>query len=201
MKLLDLYCGAGGASLGLSRAGFDVTGVDITPQPNYPFPFILANALDCNLNGYDAYWASPPCQAYTTRGKAWGYDYPKLIEPTRERLRSSGKPYIIENVIGAPLINWVMLCGTMFNLGVFRHRYFESNVLLLVPPHAKHDGELGDGKYVTVAGHASIKRDYENYLKWPKAMDIYHMSKGEIREAIPPAYSEFLGRQLIKYLT
>ena len=102
-KVLDLYCKAGGASMGLYRAGFDLTGVDNESQPNYPFGFILADALKVPLEGYDAYWASPPCQRFTW-GTRRGREsrFPDLIAATRERLKATGKPYIIENVYGAP---------------------------------------------------------------------------------------------------
>jgi len=199
-SILDLCCKAGGSAIGLHRAGFRIVGVDKDPQPNYPFEFIQGDALEVSLDGFDAYWASPPCQKHSTLNSIWKRDYPDIIVSIRNRLISTGKPYIIENVIGAPLKNAVMLCGQMFGLGIFRHRLFESNVLLMVPPHQKHNGRIGENGLVTVAGHGSLKRQGENYLRWPGAMGISHMTRNEIVEAIPPAYSEYLGLQLIKYM-
>ena len=137
MKALDLYCGAGGASMGLHRAGFSVSGVNIEAQPRYPFAFTKGDALEADLSAVDFVWASPPCQAYTrmsrgllqSQGRARAHRH--LIEATREKLIRWGGPYIIENVPGAPLRNPVMLCGSAFGLRVQRHRLFESNVMLL----------------------------------------------------------------------
>ena len=136
MKILDLFCGAGGATMGLHRAGFEVVGVDIHLQPNYPFEFIQADALELNLEGYDAYWASPPCQCYSKAAigsRNAGVIYPDLINKTRKRLLLTSKPYVIENVVGAPLIFPTYLEGTMFGLGVLRRRLFESNIWIPQP--------------------------------------------------------------------
>ena len=113
MRLLDLFCGAGGAAMGYHRAGFEVVGIDIAPQPNYPFEFVQADAMEFPLDGFDAIHASPPCQAYTALATG---KHPRLIEPMRERLASSGVPWVIENVVGAPLRQPVLLCGSMFGL-------------------------------------------------------------------------------------
>lgn len=119
-KLLDLFCGAGGAAMGYHRAGFEVTGIDINPQPHYPFKFIQADAMTYPLGGFDCYHASPPCQRYSILTRGLHQDrienYPDLIAPIRDRLLHTGKPYVIENVEGARklLINPVKLCGTMF---------------------------------------------------------------------------------------
>ena len=157
-RLLDLFCGAGGAAMGYHRAGFEVVGVDISPQPNYPFEFYqldatalvqdvdnkcwhesqtkttLPGASYACLGNFDAIHASPPCQRYTTLVAQAGTfgDYPDLVEPIREILKASGLPYVIENVPGAP-IEGVLLCGSMFGLKVIRHRVFESNVMLMAP--------------------------------------------------------------------
>jgi DNA (cytosine-5)-methyltransferase 1 len=197
-------------SMGYSRAGFDVVGVDIEPQPHYPFEFHQADALTFPLEGFDAYGASPPCQRYSAGAKKWGTseNHPDLIAPIRARLLATGKPYVIENIQPAApiLINPILLCGTMFDLGVFRHRLFESNVMLLAPPHQEpHIGRVGDGKYHTVTGHAggSSKRDGwkgGSTADWKAAMGIDWMNGAELAEAIPPAYAEFIGRQLIKLL-
>jgi len=211
-KLLDLFCGAGGASMGYYRAGFEVEGVDIKPQPHYPFKFYLANALEFPLGRYDAYHASPPCQAYTVAGivhRNNGKVYPKLIEATRFRLLLTGKPFVIENVPPAAklLINPITLCGVQFGLGVFRHRKFECNFELPELPHIKHDGKIGDGKYFSVAGGAgrwkSWGKVYRNVSKgtvaqWQEAMGIDWMLRKEIKEAIPPAYTEYIGKYLLQ---
>lgn len=118
MRLLDLFCGAGGAAMGYYRAGFEVVGVDIKPQPNFPFEFHQANALDFPVDGFDIIHASPPCQAHTCLNVMWNAKkHADFVEPTREKLKASGLPYIIENVPGAPLIDPIKLCGSMFGLG------------------------------------------------------------------------------------
>ena len=139
-KLLDLFCKAGGASVGYAQAGFDVEGVDIEPQPHYPFTFHLADALTYPLDGFDAYHASPPCQFASVGCARWrsiGYKYPELIAATRARLIATGKPYVIENVTGAKryLHHPVLLCGLTFGLKVVRHRWFETNPFILTPGH------------------------------------------------------------------
>lgn len=196
--ILDLFCGAGGSALGLYRAGFDVIGVDNKPMLRYPFKFYQADALTFALDGYDAIWASPPCQAYSC---ALNYHrdrtrYPRLIESTRERLIATKKPYIIENVPGAPLLNPIVLCGKMFGLYVRRHRLFESNISLLSPPHPK----CLHSEYLTVNGYSWRERARYRKDAWGKAMGIDWMNGKELSQAIPPAYSEFLGKQLIQYI-
>lgn len=150
LKALDLFCCGGGASRGLALAGFEVTGVDIEPQPNYPFNFIQGDALTVDLSGYDLVWASPPCQGYSkhvsSQSSKWtptkGRDEPKLISLVRKRLQSCGVPYVIENVRGAKdhMINPIQLCGTMFGLPISRHRWFESSWVITPPPHIKCRG-------------------------------------------------------------
>ncbi len=205
MKALDLFCKAGGASMGLHRAGFEVTGIDIEPQPHYPFAFHLGDALDANLDGYDFVWASPPCQAHSTMTKRWGKDrpdvHPRLIEPIRAKLKAWGGVYVIENVVGAPLENPFMLCGSMFGLRVRRHRLFEASFPVLAPTcdHAQQ------GPVVPVYGHAggSSKRDglrFPGTDAWRAAMGIDWMTGNELAEAIPPAYAEWIGRRAIKCL-
>lgn len=192
--------------MGLHRVGFEVTGIDIDPQPEYPFPFIQADALDApvKLQNYDLIWASPPCQAYTWGTRTGRQDkFPTLVEATRAMLKESGKAYIIENVPGAPLEKPVCLCGAMFRLRVLRHRIFESNLRLQVPPHPKHQrtqGHLGRKKprsyYACVAGAGGNGYSYR-LEDWQKAMGIDWLSKPTLIEAIPPAYSEYLGRQAV----
>lgn len=181
-RAIDLYCGAGGATRGLQRAGYHVTGVDIAPQPRYcGDAFILGDALSVCVCRYDYVWASPPCQKYSAGAAKWGTsdNHPHLIPQTRDRLIAAGVPYTIENIVPAQihLRDPIMLCGTMFNIGVFRHRLFESSFLVIAPPHSPHTGKIGDGKYHTVTGHAggSSKRDgWKNggVAEWRVAMGI-----------------------------
>lgn len=210
-RLLDLYCKAGGCSVGYHRAGFEVVGVDIEPQKNYPFKFIQADALTVSLDEFDVIHASPPCQRYSNGAKKWGTQdsHPDLIAPTRARCEASGKPYIIENIESAhaQLIDPIMLCGTMFDLGVFRHRLFESPWLHeeIQMFHFRHAGRVGDGKYHTVTGHAggSSKRDGwkgGSTADWRIAMGIDWMTGNELAEAIPPAFTEWVGRQLLSQM-
>lgn len=195
-------------------AGFEVVGVDLSPQPNYPFEFIQANALTLDrkfLKTFDAVHASPPCQSYSDLAKrnGNGHMWPRLVEPTRELVRSMGVPYIIENVEGAPLLDPVVLCGTMFDgLRVIRHRLFESNLSLATPPHGKHPlvfthdkrkshyGKLDQNiSFVQVTGGGNC-----TIVNARSAMGIDWMTKGELNEAIPPAYTEYLGIQVMEHL-
>jgi DNA (cytosine-5)-methyltransferase 1 len=213
-RLLDLFCCAGGAGTGYSRAGFDVVGVDIKPQPNYPFPFIQTDALNLDpkfISTFDAIHASPPCQSYSDLAKRNGNAdaWPRLIDPIRDVLVDSGLPYIIENVEGAPLRNPIVLCGTMFKgLRVLRHRLFEANFPILTPKHGIHPkvhtfdkrkshygktDDMRDFVQVTGGGNCTIAAARD-------AMGISWMTKNELNEAIPPAYTEFIGKQLLAYL-
>lgn len=201
MKLLDLFCGAGGASMGYHRAGFEVVGVDIKPQPNYPFEFHQADALEFPLNGFDVIHASPPCQAYCNLSAHLGHvDY---IPATRNRL--NGHCYVIENIQGAPLVNPIRLCGSSFGLVVQRHRLFESSVPLVGKPcdHSwwrprffQNDYSRKDrlSNVVAVYGASRFKNDFELRCA---AMGISWMTLNELSQAIPPAYTEFIGKQLI----
>jgi len=208
VKALDLFCGAGGASMGLYLAGFEVTGVDINPQARYPFRFIQADAMEVDIAGFDLIWASPPCQRYSAGAAKWGTseDHPHMIPAIRDRLIENGAPYIIENIVPAAshLRAPIMLCGTMFDLGVFRHRLFETSFFLLQPAHPEHKGKIGDGRYHTVTGHAggSSKRDgWKNggTAEWRIAMGIDWMVGNELAESIPPAFSKFLAEQFLKH--
>lgn len=200
--------------MGYTEAGFEVIGVDIAKQPNYPLPYIRADALKLApefIASFDAVHASPPCQSYSDLAKRNnnGDEWPRLIEPVRSLLARSGLPYVIENVDGAPLINPVVLCGTMFpQLRVLRHRLFESNFVILTPPHKKHPkvhtfdrrkshfgktDEWKDFVQVTGGGNCTLAAARD-------AMGIGWMKKSEINESIPPAYTHFIGRQLFRYL-
>jgi len=203
---LDLFCGAGGVSMGLHQAGFDVVGIDIKPQPNYPFPFVQADALvpPVDLTRFDMIWASPPCQAYSMIAKntASHPNAPDLVGRTRELLRRSRKPYVIENVAGAPLEFPFMLCGASFGLGVGgldlnRHRYFESSEVILAPPcqhqPGKTIGVYGNG---TNSWHREKHGRNFNVAEFREAMGINWMTRAELSQAIPPAYSKFIGEQL-----
>ena len=217
-RLLDLFCGAGGAAMGYHRAGFDVTGIDNRPQPHYPFEFHQGDALTWPLDGFDVIHASPPCQAYSAGARmrlGYAKDHPRLIEPVRQRLLewSDGYTldnvpgaYVIENVPEAPLRSPTVLCGSQFELDVRRHRAFESNYLLLSSgcTHRRADvvvGVYGDHPEDSVIrkGHPAIRaRDVAHAQE---AMGIDWMPLwAELKEAIPPAYTEFIGSQLLDHL-
>ena len=211
-KLLDLFCGAGGAAMGYHRAGFEVVGVDIKPQKHFPFEFHQADAMTYPLEGFDVIHASPPCQRYSRAMSLPGCNrnsYPDLIDPCRERLKKSGVRFIIENVEGSPLVNPLRLCGSSFGLMVRRHRLFETGrfSITLFPPcsHGIHKkvhpigvgvkGREGTLSYVVSCfGHSRFKGDTE--LR-KKAMGVDWMSIDELSEAIPPAYTEWIGRQIM----
>lgn len=203
-RLLDLYCGAGGAAMGYYRAGFtEIVGIDIKPQPRYPFTFIQADALDYLAEWgfvYDAIHASPPCQRYThmlNHGLTSREVHPDLVRPTRLALEATGKPFVIENVPGAPLLNPIVLCGEMFGLRVTRHRLFESNWMLLGPSHPRHQGshirkQNDGGYYFRVYGHETGKAE------WGAAMGIDWMRSPELAQAVPPAYTEWIGKRILE---
>jgi DNA (cytosine-5)-methyltransferase 1 len=224
-RLLDLFCGAGGAAIGYYRAGFDVTGVDIKPQPHYPFPFILGDALEYvreHGKEYDAIHASPPCQAYSImRNLPWLKDkqYWDSIPPTKERLVEVGIPWVIENVNGSPL-KGTMLCGTMFGLKQpngapeYRHRIFESSHVLLALAHPTHieaavPGRMLGSRQNRLSGittksqwkSSGIDRGgvgHPNAKEWGFSVGINWMDRNGLSQAIPPAYTEWIGKQLMK---
>lgn len=214
IRALDLYCGAGGATKGLQRAGFHVTGVDNRAQKRYcGDAFIQASVLGMcceDLHDFDFVWASPPCQDSSPAARAAkkkGKVYPQLIPQTRRLLSQSGRPFVIENVPGAPLRgNVVRLCGTSFDLKVFRHRIFECSFPLLVPPCSHAGKRIGRG-YFSVAGGSGRWSSWNGIeygfskgtiADWRGAMGIDWMTRAEIVEAIPPAYSEFIARAWLK---
>ncbi len=191
--------------MGLHRAGFEVVGVDIEHQKHYPFEFHQGDALTYPLDGFDCYWASPPCQAYSrSRNNGSCKNAPDLIPETRRLLCQTGKPYIIENVEGAPLITPARLCGASFGLGVSgfdlnRHRLFESNFPILTSP-CQHKRGFTIGVY----GHGTNSYHCNKFGRCVKtdemriAMGIGWMNDRELTQAIPPAYSEFLGKYMMQ---
>lgn len=209
MKLIDLFCCAGGASVGYERAGFtEITGVDIVPQKNYPFDFVQADALEYikeHGHEYDFIHASPPCQASSLISKGTNAErleqYQQLIPETRAALEATGKPYCIENVQGAEMRRDLTLCGEYFGLGVIRHRWFELNWQCEQPPHMKHRGRVAglrhgvwyEGPYFAVYGRGGGKGSPQ---QWQQAMDIHwtHLQR-ELAEMLPPAYCEYIGKQ------
>jgi DNA (cytosine-5)-methyltransferase 1 len=219
--LLDLFCGGGGAAAGYAAAGFDVIGVDLDAQPDYPFPFVRADALrlPVDLGAVDAIHASPPCQRYSTatgRSRRQAHDlddWPDLVAPTRELLDATGLPWILENVEAAPLRNYVRLCGSSFGLDLRRHRLFELGGWpgpVLVPPCAhgwqtprfrtldgrrRKDGYLAS--VVGVHGHANYAG--ERALR-EAAMGIDWLPPRQLAQAIPPAYTAWLGGELLDHL-
>lgn len=237
MLLLDLFCGAGGAAVGYHRAGFEVIGVDNKQQLNYPYLFaqhtaqhVLLDLLDglpvvvsnhktplsreirierqYYLEDFDAIHASPPCQKWAIIGQAYEHSHSDQITPIRELLLQTGLPYVIENVVKAPLLldKSILLCGSSFGLGLHRHRRFESNVKLFDLP-CRHEWQLprfknydhGRSQYariVKVYGNGSLKSN--EY--WAREMEIDWMNRIEITQAIPPAYTRYIGAQLMAHI-
>lgn len=214
-RLLDLFCCSGIGAEGYARAGFEVTGVDKDVQPRYPFRCYRLDALDVLadvgfVRTFDAVGASPPCQHYSDLAKRNGNadEWPRLVNPIRERLLEWGGPYVIENVDPCPdLIDPIRLCGTMFPfLRVIRHRLFESNVPLVAPPHGKHPlvfthdkrkahyGKLNqDTSFVQVTGGGNA-----TIANKRAAMECWWMNNHELNEALPPRYTEWIGAQLLE---
>lgn len=213
LRLLDLCCGAGGAAAGYVEAGFEVVGVDINPQPHYPFTFHQGDAIEFvkeHGHNFDAIHASWPCQAYSKGAGQRGTrdKHPDLIAAGREAMVAAGKPYVIENIEQARphMLDPVILCGQMFGLGVFRHRCFEMPWYAgSRPAHSRHDGRVGDGRYVTVAGKPGGRssRDgicHGSTAQWKSAMGIDWMPSRALAQAIPPAYSHWVGQRLISFV-
>lgn len=208
-RLLDLFCGGGGAAKGYHDAGFEVVGVDLQPQGNYPYTFVQMDALEFLMRGgaarFDVIHASPPCQAYTRKAADWGrkrnhwIEHPDLLGPTREALQRTGLPYVIENVVGAPIDAQLMLCGSMFGLRIQKHRLFEANWALPMAPATCNHEDLynpwqGKGRsadklraamgidWLPISGGASRKAGYT----------------GDLFNAIPPRYTEHVGAALLQ---
>ena len=227
-RLLDLFSGAGGAACGYHRAGFYVVGVDIKPQPRYiGDEFIQADALKYvaeHGHEFDAIHASPPCQGYSImRNLPWlrEKEYPLLIDPVRKLLEATGKPWVIENVMGAKLpAGW--LCGTMFGLPFYRHRAFETNFFWMQPGHPNHEFTVRNGRALGARARDVVfqqtRRGLENWFNGAQkrgcgyghaagvglvreAMRIDWMTRDELSQAIPPAYTEYVGRELLHALS
>jgi DNA (cytosine-5)-methyltransferase 1 len=211
-RILDLFCGAGGCSVGYARAGFEVVGVDIVPQPNYPFELYEADALstlrDAHqdwLDDFDAIHASPPCQAYTQSALSQrnaGKVYPDLLAETRDLLEQTGLPWVIENVPGAPMRPDFKLCGCQVGLELRRERWFETSwhgFQMATPHHHPH-------AVPSVVGHGtpSWVREQLGYnptiADYRASMGIDWMNRNELSQAIPPAYTELIGAQLLDHL-
>jgi DNA (cytosine-5)-methyltransferase 1 len=210
-KCLDLFCGAGGATRGYQLAGFEVWGVDSRPQPRYcgdHFTQLNVFALPpWQFDLFDLIHASPPCQAFSALNNGvWGNatGHPDLIEPTRKLLHSTGKPYVIENVPRSPLIDPVTLCGSMFGLRIDegylrRHRLFEASFPLPAPPPCEHKGKV-IGVYGHGAGGANFRGRSANADQARRLMQMPWSNRDGIAQAIPPAYTEWIGRQAIDVL-
>lgn len=195
--------------MGYHRAGFDeIVGVDIKPQKNYPFEFIQADAMTYPLTGcYDVIHASPPCQAFSKARAVHRRDHPDLLTPTRRRLKEFGGTWVIENVVGAPMRADLTLCGTMFGLEVRRHRYFESSVDIGWPPFScccrgeSMKGNLFNLHNTPQRNRFMAKHDYPNQTDAIRgAYGVPWMTGKEAQLAIPPAYTEYIGRKLIEAL-
>jgi hypothetical protein len=206
VRLLDLFCGAGGAAMGYAQAGFDeIVGVDIAPQPNYPFTFVqkdVRTLTEKDLAGFDLYHASPPCQPFSTMTR--NHDrYDDLVETTRNILW--GKPYVIENVPGAPLEGWVIeLCGSMFGLDVQRHRRFEMHGFTVMAPGGCNHKEWKEGRPWTITGKLDGQEARYDHSWKPSLEDARRLMEmpwiqtaREVAEAIPPAYTRFIGEQFL----
>ncbi len=202
MRLLDLFCGAGGCAVGYHRAGFDeIVGVDINPQPRYRFAFVRADALEyleaCGKE-FDAIHASPPCQRFSQAQRLQRRAHADLLTPCLQLLQRLGVPWVVENVVGAPMPGAVVLCGLSLGVRVKRHRLFASSVALTAPQcPSGHPGE-----WYTVFGGGAAKLKWDNRRRATAAeakaaMGIDWMTRDELSQSIPPAYTEFVGRQLI----
>jgi DNA (cytosine-5)-methyltransferase 1 len=207
LRLLDLYCCGGGASYGYEQAGFRVTGVDIVEQPRHRGTFFRADAITYlkeNHHNFDVIHASPPCQAYSMASmqfRSAGKKYADLIAPTRAALQEIGKPYIIENVPGSPLIDPIELCGAMFGMRTYRHRLFESNMPLVAPPHPKHEApsaKMGrptkGGEFIQYVGH------FPGVKLVQEMTGLHWLGQKELAQSIPPQYTRFLGAQVLECL-
>lgn len=219
MRLLDAFCGAGGCAKGYAEAGFDeIVGVDIEPQPNYPYEFIQADAVEFitrHGRAFDAIHASPPCKVHTSLKAFAAAHHENLIPATRDALRTTDRHYVIENVPGSPLITPLMLCGSSFGLRLRRHRLFECT--FAVPPKpCEHEWQDADPIYAVKRYHSGEPETVMSGVVgvygrgqglgpgevsiWREQMRIDWMTKDEMREAIPPPYTEYIGRHWLDAL-
>jgi DNA (cytosine-5)-methyltransferase 1 len=210
-RLLDLFCCEGGCSTGYQRAGFDVVGVDIESRPRYPFEFVLADAIEvltdtAYLDTFDVIAASPPCQSYSLALKHMATPQPMLIDAVREALK--GRLYVIENVPGSPIptqddlfgTHGIQLCGTAFGLRVYRHRLFESSIPLTGTSCAHRGAPMNPHRQ---SGRDRIYREFgraDAEKVWRREMGVEWMSQRGGRESIPPAYTEYIGAQLLAHI-
>lgn len=221
-RLLDLFCGAGGCAKGYHDAGFEVVGVDIVPQPHYPYEFHQADALTYPLDGFDVIHASPPCQEYSRSRHirdATAPDIqhkPMLIQKIRQRLEASRSLWVIENVEDAPLPEALELCGSMFGLNTRRHRWFSSSILLFAPGPCRHTPGFINPVGGKVRGYGNLAHPTRTYVDNTgrtrkaegmyrkevgcRAMGIEWMTIAELSQAIPPAYTRWIGDQVMDYL-
>lgn len=213
LRLLDIACSAGGAAMGYLRAGFNVTGVDVNPQPRYPFEFIQADGLEVLrdrsfVQSFDAIHASWPCQGFK-KGTLWA-DKPDLVTPGRELMLTYDIPWVIENVMDCPLWDPIVLCGSMFTgptgrpLRVYRHRKFEASpgLHLVAPIHPRHTVKVANSRRRerwNEGWNASITGDIGTYVG-PEGMGIDWMTGNELSEAIPPAYTQHIGWQMLAHI-
>jgi DNA (cytosine-5)-methyltransferase 1 len=205
----DFGCGAGGAAMGYHRAGFEVVGVDIKPQPHYPFEFHQADALEFPLEGYDAYHASSPCQYYSRLGNpSWLKDnkYWRSVPPVIEKLKAiEPKPFVIENVENCwDMPDSFIICGFSLGLSLYRHRKFMCNFPIFIPPHQKHKKKVETVKR-SIAVFKEVSREsiaghFSGVAKARLVMGINWMSRDELSQAIPPAYTEYIGKFLMEHI-
>jgi DNA (cytosine-5)-methyltransferase 1 len=205
-RILDLGCKAGGASMGLKQAGFEVSGLDIQPQPHYPFTFILGDMLTYPLDGYDCYWASPPCELWSacvnpTGGKEWRLKHADLITPMRERLIQTGKPFVIENVPGSPLQNYIKIDGTMVGIRTIKERWFECHGFEVgfLPTKWNANGLVKRGIFAGIMRHGKNSEELTRREHLAAAYEInWFMDRDELRKAIPPAMARLVSSPMLK---
>ncbi|MBV2357972.1 SAM-dependent methyltransferase [Streptomyces sp. J2-1] len=208
-RLLDLFCCQGGAAKGYTDAGFDVTGIDKDPQPRYPYRFIQADAIAFVLEhgaGFDFIHASPPCQHDSECQRIQGNAHPDLIAPTRAALETTGRPWVIENVRGAlpKLRGPVMLCGPMLGVDTYRHRYFETGggFRLTQPEHPAHTvPQAKMGRPVLPGHYGQYVGNFSGVHLARAVLGVPWMNRDGIRECIPPAYTQHIGRTALTHLT
>ncbi|MFE2609235.1 SAM-dependent methyltransferase [Streptomyces mirabilis] len=205
LRVLDLFCCQGGAGKGYADAGFDVTGVDLAPQPRYPYRFVQADAIGFVREhgaGFDFIHASPPCQFDSDCQRLQGNDHPDLIGPTRAALEATGRPFVIENVRGAlpKLRTPVLLCGGMFGIATYRHRYFETGggFALVQPRHARHAAPQAKmGRPVPPGHYGQFIGNFSGVALARQVMGVPWMNRDGIRECIPPAYTAWIGTAVL----